>query len=172
MKGASPSAVTRRVAKRFFCHLLFLEATERVYHLRTTEGVHVGAASLCFSRVRFLTLLRLVPFSYAQSSAAPLRARRPSFRHLQLLSAPAVSRNPPRSAPFCEDPGPGPLAIPIPADRLCSDARARASAGQRTEEGQSLEDVAGAQTESFPRLAQAGEKAAGAVIAGIRSRHG
>ena len=51
---------------------------------------------LCFSRVRVLTFPRLLPFSYAQSLAALLRARRPSFRHLQLLSA---RREDPRVAP-------------------------------------------------------------------------
>ncbi len=55
--------------------------------------------------------LRLVPFSYGQSFAAVLRTRRSSFHHLQLLSTPAVSWNTARAAPFCEDTGPGSLAI-------------------------------------------------------------
>ncbi len=77
--------------------------------------VRVGCRTLWCLRVRFLTFLRFVSFSYAQSFAALLRTRRPSFCHLQLLSAPAVSWNAARAEPFCEGPGPGPFAIHISA---------------------------------------------------------
>ena len=86
---------------------------------RCTRGCRTSCG---VSRVRVLTFLQLMFFTYAQSLAALLRARRPSFCHLQLLSAPAVSWNAARAELFCEDSRPSSLAIHISADRLRDDA--------------------------------------------------
>jgi RHS repeat-associated protein len=120
--GLDKVEVCWRVAQRFD-DLLFVPRRHRAsisfaYYPLWAADVHEGAALLCFSRVRGLTFPQLLAFSYAQSFAALLRARRPSFRHLQLLSAPAVSWNRPGAPPFCEDTAPSPLAIQMSAARL------------------------------------------------------
>ena len=107
-----------------------------------------GCRTLWCSRVRFLTFPRLVFFLCAilcgAFTGAAIFISLPS-----VVTGAAVSWDGSRAEPFRKDIGPGPFAIPISIDRLCGDAGARACGGERTEEGESVESVAGAETKSF-----------------------
>src|SRR5580765_7525680 len=85
---------------------------------------------------------------YAQSSQASLRARRSSFRYLQLLSAETAARDGSREESLRKDSGGSAATACVPLNRICGDAGTRASAAQRTSQEESIEDFAGVETES------------------------
>ena len=85
---------------------------------------------------------------YAQSSQTSLRARRSSFRYLQLLSAAAAARDGSREESLREDSGGSAATACVPLNRICGDAGTCTSAAQRTSQEEPIEDFAGVETES------------------------
>jgi len=105
---------------------------------------------------------------YAQCSEASLRARRPSFRYLQLLSAETAAGDGSREESLGEDSGGSAATACVPLNRICGDAGTRTSAAQRTSQEGPVEDFAGVETESRAGAIEAKTSDRRTVVVAVR----
>ena len=156
--------VVWRVGQR--CFFLTWAHWSSIPLLQLAEG-DSGVAHPSVLRVR--VFLRCA-FSegYAQSSEASLRARRPSFRYLQLLSAETAAGDGSREESLGEDSGGSAATACVPLNRICGDAGTRTSAAQRTSQEGPVEDFAGVETESRAGAIEAKTSDRRTVVVAVR----
>jgi hypothetical protein len=125
---------TGRVAQR--CFFLTWAHWSSIPLLQLAEG-DSGVPHPSVLRVRIFFRYAFSE-GYAQSSQASLRARRSSFRYLQLLSAETAARDGSREESLREDSGGSAATACVPLNRICGDAGTRTSAAQRTGQEESI----------------------------------